>query len=167
MIWLKALQITAGYCTANQTVDRVLIENNGAKGVRTKDGNTYEAKCVVFAGALKRLYTELIDPGLLDPSMIHTIRTAPLSEPLTALYLGVDMSHAELRRYLKTHHTLFFPEGPVPDYDAAKINSCMLLPSPRSTGHPCAARHSPHQIRIPWCCKPLPRTIGWIPGYRW
>jgi phytoene dehydrogenase-like protein len=107
-----------GVLHCNQTVDQILIHNNKAKGVTTKDGNCYEGGSVVFAGSLKRLYTELLDPALLDPRLLYRIRTAPLSEPLTALYLGVAMNHDELRRYLKTHHTLFFPEGPVPDYDA-------------------------------------------------
>ncbi len=107
-----------GVLHCSQTVDGILTEGKIARGVRTKDGNEYHADKVVFAGAMNRLYTELIDPGLLDPSLVRKISTSPLSEPLTALYLGVDMSHEELSRYLKTHHTLFFPDGPVPDYDA-------------------------------------------------
>jgi phytoene dehydrogenase-like protein len=106
-----------GVMHCNQTVDRILIENNRATGVRTKDGNAYDGKSVVFAGTLQRLCTELIQADLLDPGLVNRIKTAPLSEPLVALYLGVDMSDKELSRYLKTHHTLFFPEGPVPDYD--------------------------------------------------
>jgi len=109
-----------GVLHCNQTADRILIERNRATGVRTKDGNTYAGKSVVFAGTLQRLYTELIEASVLDPALVNEVRTAPLSEPLIALYLGVDMSDAELSRYLKTHHTLFFPEGPVPDYDDAK-----------------------------------------------
>lgn len=101
----------------NQTVDRILIERNQAAGVHTKDGYTYEAQCVIFAGTLQRLYTELIEPHLLDPDLIRRVKTSPLSEPLVALYLGVDMSDEELNRYLKTHHTLYFPDGPLPDYD--------------------------------------------------
>ena len=106
-----------GEMHCNRTVDRILIENNKATGVRTKDGNTYDGKSVVFAGTLQRLYTELIEADLLDPGLVRQVKTAPLSEPLVALYLGVDMSDEELSRYLKTHHTLFFPDGPVPDYD--------------------------------------------------
>ncbi len=102
----------------NQTVDEILVDKNSAKGVKTKDGETYQAKWVVFAGATRQLYTEILDPQLVDPATVQEMKTAALSEPLTALYLGVDMSNEELSRYLKTHHTLFFPEGPVPDYDA-------------------------------------------------
>jgi len=108
-----------GVLHCNQTVDCSLTEHRAVRGVHTRDGNAYHADRVVFAGAMKRLYTELIDPGLVDPSLLDEIRHAPLSEPLTALYLGVDVPHEELARHLKTHHTLFFPEGPVPDYDAA------------------------------------------------
>jgi phytoene dehydrogenase-like protein len=117
---VQSFQLHGGVTRCNQTVDRILIEKKKATGVKTSDGNYYHANRVVFAGALKRLYTELIDPWLLPPSLLSEIETSPLSEPLIALYLGVDMSHEELSRYLKTHHTLFFPEGPVPDYDAAK-----------------------------------------------
>jgi len=106
-----------GVMHCSQTVDRILIERNRAFGVRTKDGNTYEGKSVVYAGTLQRLYTELIEAHLLDPDLIRQVKTAPLSEPLVALYLGVDMTDQELSRYLKTHHTLYFPDGPVPDYE--------------------------------------------------
>ncbi len=116
----RSFESHGGVLRCNQTVDRVLMEKNRAAGVRTSDGETYHAGKVVFAGALKTLYTELIDPELLEPSFLSEIKSSPLSEPLTALYLGVDMSHEELSRYLKTHHTLFFPEGPVPDYDAVQ-----------------------------------------------
>ncbi len=108
-----------GVMHCNQTVDEVLIENKKATGVKTKDGNYYYGKKVVFAGALKKLYTELIDSDLLDPVMVDEIKEAPVSEPLNALYLGVDMTDQELSRYLTTHHTLYFPDGPVPDYDNA------------------------------------------------
>lgn len=106
-----------GVLQCGQTVDRILTHGGKAAGVHTRDGYTYEAKSVIFAGTLQRLYTELLEPHLLDPDLIRRIKTSPLSEPLVALYLGVDMSDEELSRYLKTHHTLYFPDGPVPDYD--------------------------------------------------
>ena len=109
-----------GVMHCNQTVDRILVQRNRATGVKTKDGNSYEGNSVVFAGTLQRLYTELIEADLLGPTLVNEVKNAPLSEPLVALYLGVDMSDEELSRYLKTHHTLFFPEGPVPDYDDSK-----------------------------------------------
>jgi len=109
-----------GVMLCNQTVDQILVERNKATGVKTKDGNHYEGKSVVFAGTLQRLYTELIEADLLDPALVKEVETAPLSEPLVALYLGVDMTDAELSRYLKTHHTLYFPDGPVPNYDDSK-----------------------------------------------
>jgi phytoene dehydrogenase-like protein len=109
-----------GVMHCNQTVDHILVQRNRATGVKTKDGNSYEGNSVVFAGTLQRLYTELIDANLLGPTLVNEVKNAPLSEPLVALYLGVDMSDEELSRCLKTHHTLFFPEGPVPDYDDSK-----------------------------------------------
>ncbi len=109
-----------GVMHCNQTVDQILVERNKATGVKTKDGNYYEGKSVVFAGTLQRLYGELVEANLLDPALVNEVKTAPLSEPLVALYLGVDMSDEELSRYLKTHHTLYFPDGPVPDYDDSK-----------------------------------------------
>jgi phytoene dehydrogenase-like protein len=109
-----------GVMHCNQTVDRILVERNKATGVKTKDGNYYEGKSVVFAGTLQRLYTELVEANLLDPVLVNEVKRAPLSEPLVALYLGVDMSDEELSRYLRTHHTLYFPDGPVPNYDDSK-----------------------------------------------
>ncbi len=109
-----------GEMLCNQTVDQILVAGNKATGVTTKDGNHYEGSSVVFAGTLQRLYTELLEANLLNPALVNDVKAAPLSEPLVALYLGVDMTDAELSRYLKTHHTLYFPDGPVPDYDDSK-----------------------------------------------
>jgi len=85
-----------GVLHCNQTVDGILTEHGAVRGVSTRDGNEYHANRVVFAGAMKRLYTELIGPELVHPSLQAEIQKAPLSEPLVALYLGVDMSHEEL-----------------------------------------------------------------------
>jgi prolycopene isomerase len=106
-----------GEMHCRQTVDQVLVAGNTAKGVKTKDGNHYEGSSVVFAGTLQRLYGELLEPSLVSPTLLQDLENAPLSEPLVALYLGVDMTDEELSKYLKTHHTLYFPDGPVPDYD--------------------------------------------------
>ncbi len=116
----KSFVSHGGTVICNQTIEEILIDNNIAKGVRTTDNNYYRSQTVVFAGALKKLITDLIDPSYLDASLIQEIETAPVSEPLVALYLGLDMSHKELAKHLKTHHTLFFPEGPAADYDAVK-----------------------------------------------
>ena len=116
----KSFVAQGGLMHCNQTVDQILVEKNKATGVKTKDGNHYEGKSVVFAGTLQRLYGELVEANLLDPALVNEVKAAPLSEPLVALYLGVDMSDEELSRYLKTHHTLYFPDGPVPDYDDSK-----------------------------------------------
>ncbi len=115
----KLFTDNGGTMHCNQTVNHIITEKKRVRGVQTKDGNTYIADKVVFAGALKSLYTELLDKEYLDPEMVEEIKNAELSEPLAAVFLGVDMTHEELSRYLKTHHTLFFPDGPVPDYDDA------------------------------------------------
>jgi phytoene dehydrogenase-like protein len=113
----KLFQNNGGTMHCRQTVDKILTEKKKVKGVKTADGNYYYADRVVFTGAMKKLYTELLDPEYLDPEVVEEIRNAQYSEPLVSVYLGVDMTHAELSKYLKTHHTLFFPDGPVPDYD--------------------------------------------------
>ncbi len=113
----KLFRDNGGTMHCNQTVSEILTEKKKARGVKTTDGNNYMADKVVFAGSLRKLYNEMLDPEYIDPEMVDGLNKAALSEPLTAAYLGVDMTHEELSRYLKTHHTLFIPGGPVPDYD--------------------------------------------------
>ncbi len=113
----KLFTDNGGVMHCRQTVDKVLTEKKKVKGVKTSDGNYYYADRVVFAGATKKLYTDLLDPEYLDPAFVEEIRKAKTSEPLVSVFLGVDMTHEELSKYLKTHHTLFIPDGPVPNYD--------------------------------------------------
>lgn len=110
-------QDNGGVMHCRRTVDQILTEKNQVKGVKTSDGDHYFADRVVYAGALKRLYADMLDPEYVDPQFLKDIKKAETSEPLAAVYLGVDMSHEELAKYLKTHHTLYIPNGPVSEYD--------------------------------------------------
>ncbi|MCU0822566.1 MAG: FAD-dependent oxidoreductase, partial [Spirochaetes bacterium] len=116
----KLFMDNGGSILYNQTVDQILTEKNNVRGVKTTDGNYYMADNVVYAGALKKLYTDMLDPAYLDPEMIAEIRDAGVSQPMAAVYLGVDMTNEELSKYLQTHHTLFFPNEPPPDFDNIK-----------------------------------------------
>jgi hypothetical protein len=43
---------------------------------------------VVFAGTLQGLCTERVEASPLDPALVNEVKSAALSEPLVAPYLG-------------------------------------------------------------------------------
>ena len=43
---------------------------------------------MVFAGTLQGLCTERVEASPWDPALVNEVKSAPLSEPLVAPYLG-------------------------------------------------------------------------------
>ncbi len=101
----------------NHTVDEILVENGKAVGVRTKDNDIFNGSSIVFAGSTKRLYTEYLSSNLLDDELIKKMKEGVVSEQLAAVYLGVDMTTDELKKYLETHHTFYLTNDMFKDYD--------------------------------------------------
>lgn len=99
------------------TVQEILLKNGKAVGARTKNNDCFYGDWVVFAGSTKRLYTEYIPSNALDPALIKKMKNGIVSEPLNAVYLGVDISAEELKKYVETHHTFYMTNDMFKDYD--------------------------------------------------
>ncbi len=74
---------------------------------------------MVYCGDMTKLYNRLLPAGTASPSFLKKINSAPVAEPLVALYLGLDISIEELRKILKVHHTFHIPTTGGKDLDRA------------------------------------------------
>ena len=91
--------------------EKIIVHGGRAHGVRTAQGEELYAKHIVYCGDMIRLYTGMLPAGTASPAFLNKITTAPVAEPLVALYLGLDIPPEELRKRLKVHHTFFIPQN--------------------------------------------------------
>jgi len=90
-------------------VDRVLTSGGNVTAVETSGGERVRGNLFVNTGNVKRLINEMLDDQNRWPYRDRQEITAgPVAKGQTAACLGLDMSNAELKRYLKEHHTHFF-----------------------------------------------------------
>jgi phytoene dehydrogenase-like protein len=67
---------------------------------------------------MRTLYVRLLPPDILRLGEREALASAPLSEALTSVYLGVECSPEQLAPVLKTHHVFYFPDFCVHDPQA-------------------------------------------------
>jgi phytoene dehydrogenase-like protein len=99
-------------------VRRILTLGDRVAGVETARGERIEARTVIACGDMKRLYGELLPSDAVPGNLGAAVATAPLSEAITSVYLGVDGSPDQLAPILKTHHVFYFPELKIHDPQA-------------------------------------------------
>ncbi|MEN6475041.1 MAG: NAD(P)/FAD-dependent oxidoreductase [Syntrophaceae bacterium] len=92
-------------------VEQIIISGGRALGVRTGQGETLYAKHIIYCGDMIRLYTRMLPKGTASAAFLNKITTAPVAEPLVALYLGLDIEPSELHKLLKVHHTFYMPRN--------------------------------------------------------
>ncbi|MDD4877983.1 MAG: NAD(P)/FAD-dependent oxidoreductase [Candidatus Nanoarchaeia archaeon] len=105
--WADALadnfQNLGGTLLMKAPVDMILTKDRKAIGVASK-GRLHTADYVVSASDYKRTFLELLDDKTLIPDeMLARIEQSPVSEGIFTVYLGLDMSNAELRKRMKMH----------------------------------------------------------------
>ena len=96
----------------NRRVEKVMVENGRARGVRLADGSQITSDVVVSDIHAKTLYLDMVGEENL-PWLARTgIKSYPLSVSAPVLYLGVDY-----RPPLEAHHTLLaIPMETLDDY---------------------------------------------------
>src|SRR3990170_3250700 len=72
-------------------VERVLVEDGRAAGVRLADGEELRAPGGVSDADLKRTYLEMIGEEHLSPQTVARVRQYRMSLPLFCVYLGLDI----------------------------------------------------------------------------
>jgi phytoene dehydrogenase-like protein len=101
-----------GVLRLRSRVDRIVTENGAAVGVAS--GGTFEkADAVVAAGDYKKTFLSLLDNRSLVPQgLIEKIESAPVSEGVFTVYLGLSVPNEGLRERLRLPHVLLSDDKP-------------------------------------------------------
>lgn len=93
-------------------VNRIVTENGAAVGVASL-GTVEKADAVVSAGDYKKTFLSLLDDRSLVPrDLLEKIGSAPVSEGIFTVYLGLSMPNEGLRERLRLPHVLLSDEKP-------------------------------------------------------
>lgn len=84
-----------GKIVYNTVVDKVLVENGEARGVRLTTGETYESDLVVGCGAGKDFFFDTVGREHLDREYTEILETFRPMEAVFMLHLGVDFDPME------------------------------------------------------------------------
>ena len=128
-LMVKNIEKHGGIIKKNTEVVEILIENNKAVGVKTKDGSEYKAEWIVCNADYKQVFLNLIDSKFLPKCLfteIGCVRLACSPGSFAQPYpgLGTSSGFAELPHPLGeqcqpdqpvTGHTLF---GELPDHSS-------------------------------------------------
>lgn len=113
-----------GEIRTDTKVERILIENGQAVGVRLEGGEVIKAKAIISNADIKRTYRDLVGYEHLPKSMVRKNENWKMSWPLINTFFGIEMDLSD------TPNTNYFV---IPNWDAAKsylslagINSRML-----------------------------------------
>lgn len=86
----------------NTTVDKILVKDNKACGVVTKDGNKLAADLIVANVDPKYLYGHMLDSSTISWAARKKTQFHKLSMGLFVLFFGVDKKYPEI-----AHHTIW------------------------------------------------------------
>ncbi|MCX5865915.1 MAG: NAD(P)/FAD-dependent oxidoreductase [Proteobacteria bacterium] len=91
------------------TVDKVITSGKVATEVETSGKERFQADYFINAGNLKRLINTMLDrPEEWDHRERQIFTAGQLTPAVSSAFLGLDMDAGELRKYMKTNHTIYW-----------------------------------------------------------
>ncbi len=104
----RVIKEKGGRIYLNATVEKILIENQEAKGIRLSDGTAVDADLVVATGGGKDVFYDLVGEEYLDDHYRKVLKEFRPMEAVFMLHLGLDMDplqymKAPLCYYYKTY----------------------------------------------------------------
>lgn len=101
---------SGGQLKLNSYVDKILTENGTAVGVLSKNV-TYKADYIISASDYKKTFLQLLDDKSLVPAeLLEKIDKTAVSEAVFTVYLGLNISNDELKRYMKVPNVTYLSE---------------------------------------------------------
>ncbi|MHA1803368.1 MAG: phytoene desaturase family protein [Promethearchaeota archaeon] len=92
----------------NSTVEKILIQNNQAVGIKLKNGQEEYADIVIASGGMFNTFFNLIGKEHLPDDLIHLIETRLLMESVFMVHLGVDMDPTKFHRAALCYYYLTY-----------------------------------------------------------
>ena len=89
------VQTHGGKVRTKARVERILIEDGRAVGVRLRDGEEIRAEAVVSAGDFKRTWTELVGEEHLTRRLRRRLAKLEMTLPMFAVYVALDVDLRE------------------------------------------------------------------------
>jgi phytoene dehydrogenase-like protein len=101
-------------------VDQIVTEKNTAIGVKSK-GELFRTDYVISAGDYKKTFCKLLDNiNILPQDFIKKVKEAAVSESFFTVYLGLDLSREQMKKYLDVPHVFYYDYHP--EYDIYNTN---------------------------------------------
>jgi phytoene dehydrogenase-like protein len=99
-----------GQLKLNSYVDKILTRNSTAVGVSTRNV-TSNADYVISACDYKKTFLKLLDDkSIVPPELLQKIEKAAVSEGVVTIYLGLNISNDELKKYMKLPYVMYCDE---------------------------------------------------------
>ncbi len=93
---VDVLRANGGELRTRTRVERIVIENGRAKGVRLTTGEELRAPVVISNADLKRTMLDMVGREHLSPSTVQRIESYRMALPIFCVYLGLDVDLREM-----------------------------------------------------------------------
>jgi len=103
-----------GQLHLNRRVDKILVEDGAARGVKLSDGNEVRADWVVSAADMRGTMLDLLGSDHLQVATVEKLEAGQPSESILAVFLGLDDSReiaASLARFQASHVSYHHADG--------------------------------------------------------
>ncbi|HLG30762.1 MAG TPA: NAD(P)/FAD-dependent oxidoreductase, partial [Candidatus Brocadiales bacterium] len=100
----ETFQNRGGTIKYNTMVDKILLKDGRAVGVRTKDGSEIRSRYVVSSCDYKQTLLKLLPSDVITQEDREMLEKAEVSETFVSVYLALNLAQEELRKYTKAHH---------------------------------------------------------------
>ena len=125
---VDVIRSNGGEVRTRAGVERILVEDGKAAGVRLTTGEEFRAPVVVSNADLKRTFLEMVGEEHLSPRTIARVRQFRMALPLFCVYLGLDIDLSD--RMPNTNYlysTSFDTEGLYQDCYEGRVPSELAL----------------------------------------
>lgn len=126
--FVDVIRSNGGEVRTRAGVERILVEDGKAAGVRLTTGEEFRAPVVVSNADLKRTFLEMVGEEHLSPQTVARVRQYRMALPLFCVYLGLDIDLSE--RMPNTNYlysTSFDTEGLYQDCYEGRVPSELTL----------------------------------------
>jgi len=102
-LFAEVIKEGGGIVSLGTKVEKILIENGKAIGVRLENGNEIRSRFVVSNADYKQTFTKLVDSTHLGKDFVEGVRKAKVSNSVLSIYLGVDLDKEALKKIRAQH----------------------------------------------------------------
>jgi phytoene dehydrogenase-like protein len=102
-LFAEVIKEGGGIISLGMKVEKILIDNGKAVGVRLENGKEIHSRFVVSNVDYKQTFTKLVDSVHLEKEFIERVQKAKVSNSVLSVYLGVDLDKEALKKIRVQH----------------------------------------------------------------